>query len=151
MNALLDVTQPGWRDVVVHQRFLPKMMVCAALLQPAAGGLAGRPGGGAAGADGVFLAGDRVGRRGLLAEASLASAREAARAAVRCELNTGHGRAPAARALGPVPGSVPGIVPAVIISATCDRRSFSAGRRCGHTWPAARYAGFPQPVRPGSW
>jgi phytoene dehydrogenase-like protein len=82
LAALLDVTQPGWRDVVVHQRFLPKMMVCAALPQPATGGLAGRPACGATGSDGVFLAGDWVGQRGLLAEASLASAREAARAAV---------------------------------------------------------------------
>jgi phytoene dehydrogenase-like protein len=83
LTQLLDDVQPGWRDVVVHQRFLPRMMVCAGLPEPAAGGLAGRPGACVATRDGIFLAGDWIGHHGLLAEASLASAREAARAAVR--------------------------------------------------------------------
>ena len=68
-------------DVVVH-RFLPSMTVTHAIPGPESGGLAGRPGVVVPELPGVFLAGDWVGAEGLLADASLASARVAAAAAV---------------------------------------------------------------------
>src|SRR5438128_6706185 len=35
LEALLDEMQPGWRDSVVHCRFLPSMVVSNALMPPA--------------------------------------------------------------------------------------------------------------------
>lgn len=78
LEALLDLIQPGWREVVVEHRFLPAMLVSNDLPAAAAGGLRGRPDVAVPGADGVFVAGDWVGPEGLLADASLASARRAA-------------------------------------------------------------------------
>lgn len=75
LAALLDQLQPGWRDVVVHQRYLPNLTVSHALMKPGAR----RP-------DvrtkirGLYLAGDWVGDEGLLSDAALSSARAAARA-----------------------------------------------------------------------
>jgi phytoene dehydrogenase-like protein len=75
LEALLDDLQPGWREVVVHRRFLPSMTVSNALVTPQAK----RP-------DvrtpvrGLYLAGDWVGDDGLLSDAALASARAAAKA-----------------------------------------------------------------------
>src|SRR5262249_47417308 len=54
----LDLAQPGWRDVVVQRRFLPRMAASSALVTAAAGGLAGRPGASVPEAPGLFLAGD---------------------------------------------------------------------------------------------
>ena len=68
-------------DAVV-QRFLPTMTVTHAIPVPESGGLAGRPGVAIPELPGAFLAGDWVGDRGLLADASLASARAAVVAAV---------------------------------------------------------------------
>jgi len=78
LERLLDLIQPGWRACVAARRFLPNMLVAHALPAAAAGGLAGRPGPAVPGADGVYVAGDWVGGEGLLADASLASARQAA-------------------------------------------------------------------------
>lgn len=74
MEELLDRLQPGWRDHVVHRRFLPAMIVNNALpmlgvQRPAA----------STRIRGLHLAGDWVGDEGMLADASLASARAAAR------------------------------------------------------------------------
>ena len=63
---------------MVERRFLPAMTVAHALPLAEEGGLAGRPGVTRAGAAGVFLAGDWVGPRGMLADAAAASAEEAA-------------------------------------------------------------------------
>jgi hypothetical protein len=70
------------RDVATS-RFLARMVVSGALPRADLGGLPGRPGVIATGLPGTFLAGDWVGAVGLLADASLASAQEAARAALR--------------------------------------------------------------------
>src|SRR5204863_9219333 len=35
LEALLDEMQPGWRELVVHCRFLPSMVVANALMPPA--------------------------------------------------------------------------------------------------------------------
>jgi phytoene dehydrogenase-like protein len=75
LEALLDRFQPGWRDVLVHRRFLPAMTVSNALVTPSTV----RP-------DpvtplrGLYLAGDWVGKEGMLSDAALASARAAAKA-----------------------------------------------------------------------
>lgn len=82
LERLIDAVQPGWRDEVVVRRFVPDLTVSGALATARQGGLAGRPGVSVPGAPGLYLAGDWVGRVGLLADASLASGREAARAAL---------------------------------------------------------------------
>jgi hypothetical protein len=68
---------------VVTSRFLARMVVSGAMPRADRGGLPGRPGVTATGIPGVFLAGDWVGSVGLLADAALASARDAAGAALR--------------------------------------------------------------------
>jgi phytoene dehydrogenase-like protein len=80
LDGLLDRLQPGWREVVVHRRFLPAMVVAHDIPQAARGGLAGRPGPEVPGVAGLLVAGDWVGPEGMLADAGLASARAAARA-----------------------------------------------------------------------
>jgi phytoene dehydrogenase-like protein len=76
LEALLDEMQPKWRDFVVHCRFLPSMTVSNALMPPAP---ATRPSA-VTPIRGLYLAGDWVGDTGLLSDAALSSAREAARA-----------------------------------------------------------------------
>ncbi len=76
LEALMDEMQPGWRDFVVHCRFLPSMVVSNAVMPPAP---ATRPSPITA-IRGLYLAGDWVGDTGLLSDAALASAREAAKA-----------------------------------------------------------------------
>lgn len=79
LEGFLDLIQPGWRRHVVQRRFLPRMLVSHAVVEAANGGLSGRPGPAVAGRPGLFVAGDWVGDSGMLLNASLASAREAAR------------------------------------------------------------------------
>jgi phytoene dehydrogenase-like protein len=75
LEGLLDEMQPGWRDVVMHRRFLPSLTVSNALATP-----------GAARPDpitpvrGLYLAGDWVAGEGSMADAALSSARAAAKA-----------------------------------------------------------------------
>jgi len=78
LEGLLDLIQPGWRDVIVHRRFLPDMIVMNALPLASLGGTQGRPGPEVPGAPGLFVAGDWVGGQGLLVDAALASAKAAA-------------------------------------------------------------------------
>jgi phytoene dehydrogenase-like protein len=75
--ALMDRVQPGWRDLVVERRYLPSLVVSNALVT-AEDGLAGRPGPAVPGVRGLCLAGDWVGPEGMLADASLSSAKRAA-------------------------------------------------------------------------
>jgi phytoene dehydrogenase-like protein len=79
LEDLLDLAQPGWRDVVIDRVFLPSMAASSLLPLAERGGMGGRPGARLTGVDGVFLAGDWVGPRGYLVDAALESAREAAR------------------------------------------------------------------------
>jgi len=78
MEALLDMIQPGWRGVVVKQRFLPNMIVCNSLVTAAQGGTLGRPDTKVSAAENLYIAGDWVGPQGLLADASFASAKRVA-------------------------------------------------------------------------
>lgn len=79
LEGLLNLVQPGWHDAVVERRFLPSMLVYNALVTAAGGGgTASRPGPAVPGVDGLYVAGDWVGPEGLLADASVASAKRAA-------------------------------------------------------------------------
>jgi len=79
LESYLDVSQPGWRDELVHARWAPAMLVSNALPEARLGGQRGRPATDAAGVPGVALAGDWVGPTGFLAECTIASSLEAAR------------------------------------------------------------------------
>lgn len=76
LEELLDLMQPGWRQVLVKKRPLPSMVVSNAVVTAATGGLAGRPD--AKIADNLYIVGDWVGKEGLLSNASVASAKHAA-------------------------------------------------------------------------
>jgi phytoene dehydrogenase-like protein len=78
LAGLLDALQPGWRDGVVAQRFRPDLLVSHALPEAVRGGTRGRPGPRVPDLPGMYVAGDWVGPEGLLADASLSSARAAA-------------------------------------------------------------------------
>lgn len=82
LEVMLDLLQPGWRKQLIERRFLPKMIVSNAVVSAAQGGLPGRPDPSVAGIANLFVAGDWVGKRGQLADASFASAKEAA---IRCK------------------------------------------------------------------
>lgn len=78
LAALLERMQPGSRELIVERSFLPSITVSNAIVTAEGGGLAGRPGAVVPTVSGLFLAGDWVGPEGLLADASLASAKRAA-------------------------------------------------------------------------
>ena len=75
---LLNQMQPGWQAEVVERRFLPHLTVANGLGAAADGGLPGRIDVDGLGIPGLRIAGDWVGPVGMLADASLASARRAA-------------------------------------------------------------------------
>ena len=75
LEKVIDELQPGWRDVLVHRRFLPSMTVSNALVMP--GMKRHTP---QTKVRGLYVAGDWVGDNGLLSDAALFSAREAAKA-----------------------------------------------------------------------
>lgn len=79
LEGFLDLIQPGWRSHVMKQRYLPRMLVSHAVITAEGGGIAGRPGPAVAGRPGLYVAGDWVGPSGMLVNASLTSAKEAAR------------------------------------------------------------------------
>ncbi len=78
LENLLDLTQPGWREQIIEKRFLPGMTVSHAIVDAERGGYAGRPGPAVPDIEGLFVAGDWVGKTGMLADASFASAKLAA-------------------------------------------------------------------------
>jgi phytoene dehydrogenase-like protein len=81
LEALLDQVASGWRDAVVHARYLPDLTVTHDGGRVTTGGRRGRPGPAVPGAPGLYVAGDWVGTRGTLSQASIASAAQAATAA----------------------------------------------------------------------
>jgi len=76
LEELLDLMQPGWRQVLVKKRPLPNMVVSNAVVTAATDGLVGRPD--AKIADNLYIVGDWVGKEGILSNASVASAKHAA-------------------------------------------------------------------------
>ncbi len=85
LETLMDLVQSGWRKAVVYRRFLPDMVVMNAIATAEQGGTVGRPSAQVEDVPGLFIAGDWVGSEGLLVDASLASAKEAAELIVRLE------------------------------------------------------------------
>lgn len=83
LEKLMDLVQPGWRKVVVKERFLPNMIVYNALVGASQGGIYGRPDVKVPGTENLYIVGDWVGPEGLLADASLASAKRAAEKILR--------------------------------------------------------------------
>jgi phytoene dehydrogenase-like protein len=81
LEALLDQVAASWRDAVVHARYLPDLTVTHDGGHVATGGRRGRPGPAVPGAPRLYVAGDWVGTRGTLSQASIASAAQAATAA----------------------------------------------------------------------
>lgn len=81
LEELADVVQPGWRDQVTLERFLPRMVPVTAIATPETGGLAGRPA--VDRGEGLYLAGDWIGPEGWLVDAAIASGAAAAAAALR--------------------------------------------------------------------
>jgi phytoene dehydrogenase-like protein len=81
LESLLDVLQPGWRERVVHKRFLPRMTV-SNLLQRAGEDGNGRASTRVAGVRNLYVAGDWVGDEGMMSDAALSSAIAAARAVI---------------------------------------------------------------------
>jgi phytoene dehydrogenase-like protein len=88
LEAYLERLQPGWKEHVAARRFLPNMTVAHAMPLAVEDGLAGRPAVSIPGRPRVFLAGDWVGPRGWLADASAASAEEAATRALAALAST---------------------------------------------------------------
>jgi phytoene dehydrogenase-like protein len=84
LEGLADTVQPGWREQVTLQRFLPRMVAVSAIPTPACGGLSGRPG--VERGEGLYLAGDWVGEEGWLVDSAIASGAAAAAAALRDEV-----------------------------------------------------------------
>ena len=78
LDGLLDTVRPGWRDDASVIRFGARRVVAHDRPMPSRGGLAGRPGPEVPGAPGLYVAGDWVGPRGLLADAAASSGEAAA-------------------------------------------------------------------------
>lgn len=83
LERLMDQLQPGWRKYVEHSRQLSNFLVASMVDEADRGGTAGRPGVAVDGVTGVFVCGDWVGPEGLLADASVASAVQAASLAAK--------------------------------------------------------------------
>src|SRR5581483_2707631 len=80
LETVLDAAQPGWRAEVVHAQYLPRITAVERLDLAREGGMRGRPAVDVPGLPGVMVAGDWVQGGAWLADASLGSARQAARA-----------------------------------------------------------------------
>src|SRR3712207_2091851 len=83
LEDLLDLVQPGWREVIAHARFLPSITVSNALVTAARGGTRGRATPCVPGFDNLYVAGDWVGSEGMLLDAAVASAHDAALALLK--------------------------------------------------------------------
>ena len=80
LEAVLDLVRPGWRAAADHVAFSRQLVPMTHIPTAAEGGLEGRPDIQTA-IPGVFVAGDWVGPKGLLADASIVSSHRAALAA----------------------------------------------------------------------
>ncbi len=93
LDAVADIVQPGWRERLTFDRFLPRMVAVSAIPTPASGGLAGRPR--VDRGDGLFIAGDWVGAEGWLLDAALSSGAAAASGAAAQVVAAGDRPSPA--------------------------------------------------------
>jgi phytoene dehydrogenase-like protein len=102
LEGVLDLAQPGWRQVLLERRFLPNLVVVNAVATAAMGGIAGRPGPQVPGMRGLYVAGDWVGSEGWLSDAGLASAKRAAALLLGGAAGVGEPLTVRARAASPV-------------------------------------------------
>lgn len=79
LETFVDVVQPGWRQSVIERRFQPCITVANAMAKACHGGPRGRPGPAVPETRDLYVVGDWVGSEGMLADASLASAKRAAK------------------------------------------------------------------------
>ena len=77
LEQLLDISQPGWREVLIKRQYLPRIEAIGMLPTAKAGGYAGRPHFGVPGVADLYLAGDWIGE-GFLADPCMGSARQIA-------------------------------------------------------------------------
>lgn len=87
LEEWLDQVQPGWRAALVKRISLPRIEAVSLLPTAQSGGLAGRPGVQVPGISNLYLVGDWIGDAGYLADASLASARQAAHLLIQHSLS----------------------------------------------------------------
>lgn len=80
LEAWMSMLQPGWRNELVSERFIPKALVANTM--PILG-MAGRPAVEDTGLRGLYVSGDWVGQQGMLADAAVASAKQAAHGVIR--------------------------------------------------------------------
>ncbi|MFY0544905.1 phytoene desaturase family protein [Brevibacillus sp. H7] len=78
LESFLDQLQPGWRREVIASRFLPSMTVSHGLVTTERGAVLEQEGPEVEEIPGLYVAGDWLTQNGLLADASLSSARAAA-------------------------------------------------------------------------
>lgn len=86
LEQLLDIAQPGWRDVLVEARFMPEMVVAFGYPDVRTGGLKGRPSVAVPGCANLFVAGDWVGDKHMLLDASIHSVQQATNSILGSEL-----------------------------------------------------------------
>jgi phytoene dehydrogenase-like protein len=78
LEGLLDMVQPGWRKMVIRQRFLPNMIASNTVINNNNGIMEHRPDIEIPGVDNLYIIGDWVGPDGMLADTSFASAKAVA-------------------------------------------------------------------------
>jgi phytoene dehydrogenase-like protein len=98
LEGLMDRVQPGWRRALVERRFLPRMLAAGVVPLAGHGGLAGRAEYRLEAIANLYFAGDWVGPRGFLADASLDSARAVARLILQAQPARAGARSPVAAA-----------------------------------------------------
>jgi phytoene dehydrogenase-like protein len=86
LEQMLDLCQPGWRDELVASSYLPQMKVSNSLVTAGTNGMKGRPGIDWIDVRGLYVCGDWVGDRGMLCDASLASAKAVAQRVVKHDI-----------------------------------------------------------------
>ncbi len=82
LEEFADLLAPGWRNALLEARFFPRMRAMEAMPLAARGGLPGRPPVDAPSTPGLFVTGDWVRSRRLLADGVLETAEGAANAAL---------------------------------------------------------------------
>jgi phytoene dehydrogenase-like protein len=85
LEDLLDTAQPGWREVLVKDRYLPCIEAVGMVPTAQGGGYAGRPGTQVPGITNLYLAGDWIGDW-FLSDASFGSARQVAQQVLQQEM-----------------------------------------------------------------
>jgi phytoene dehydrogenase-like protein len=78
LEAFLDLLQPGWQQEVLTSRFLPSMTVSHGLVTTERGAVLLKDGPAVEEIPGLYVVGDWLAREGMLADASLSSAKTAA-------------------------------------------------------------------------